>query len=395
MLARKLAILSIITFGLVSLFGDIIYEGSRGIISPFLQSFGASAFIVGLVLGLGEFLGYSLRIVFGFLSDKTRSYWIILIGGYSLLIAVPLLALAGSWHLAVVLVLIERLSKAVRSPARDTIFSYATKGMGSGKAFGLHELMDQIGAVSGPAIVAVVLFATGENFKSAFSALFVPYLLMVVVLAVAYVKLKPLITIPTFPARRISFRKLPREFIIYSVSVALNAMGLISIGLILYRASPNTLPWMVALLYLAAQAVDAVAAPLAGYFYDKIGRKLLYIPFALSIVPSTLIFLSGMEYIIASALFFGVIFGMHESVYRAAVADLTPMEMRGSAYGVFHTIYGFGFLIGGAAFGFFIDNNLTYAAISYSAVAQVLAVILLHKTLKKSSQELKTPKITS
>jgi len=392
--ARRVAALGILIFGLISLFGDVIYEGSRSIISPFLLNFGASAFIVGAILGLSEFIGYALRIVFGMISDRTRSYWTIFIGGYLLLIAVPLLALAGAWHLAVALVLIERLSKAVRSPARDTVFSYATRGMGSGKAFGLHELLDQIGAISGPAIVAAVLFATGENFGAAFSALFIPYLLMVSVLALAYFKLKPIVSIPSASMKRISFRNLPGEFITYSVSVALNAMGLVPIGLILYRASPVTLPWIVAMIYLFTQAVDAVAAPLAGYLYDRAGRKLLYVPFALSILPSSLIFLGGLEYIVASALLFGVIFGMHESIYRAAVADLTPIEVRGSAYGVFHTFYGFGFLLSGGIFGFFMDNGLMYAAILFSIAAQALAMVLLRKTFRKSSLSHGT-KITS
>ncbi|MEM2889801.1 MAG: MFS transporter [Candidatus Hadarchaeum sp.] len=378
---RRVAALSILIFGLVSLFGDIIYEGSRSIISPFLLSFGASAFIVGLVLGLGEFFGYSLRMIFGIISDRTRSYWTIFIIGYSLLIAVPLLALAGSWPLAMVLVLIERLSKAVRSPARDTVFSYATKSMGSGKAFGIHELLDQIGAITGPAIVAAVLFATGENFSAAFSALFIPYLLMVIVLFLIYLKLRPLITIPTVSEKKSAFKELPSEFITYAISVSLNAMGLVSIGLILYRASPETLPWLVALIYLLAQVVDAAAAPLAGYLYDRMGRKLLYLPFALSVFPSTLIFMPGLEFVILSAIFFGIIFGMHESIYRAAVADLTPMQVRGSAYGVFHTFYGFGFLVSGAIFGFLMDNNLAQIAVLFSILVQASAMILLRKTL--------------
>jgi MFS family permease len=73
---------------------------------------------------------------------------------------------------------------------------------------------------------------------------------------------------------------------------------------------------------------------------------------------------------------------MHESIYRAAVADMTPAEVRGSAYGVFHTLYGLGFLIGGAVFGFFLDNNLLYFAISYAILTQALAIFLLHETLK-------------
>lgn len=381
MQARKLALMGIVIFGLVSLFGDIIYEGSRGIVSPFLQKLGASAFLVGLVLGLGEFAGYALRIVFGVLSDRTRAYWGLTIGGYSLLIVVPLLAFAGGWQLAIILVIFERISKAIRTPARDTLFSHVTKGMGSGKAFGLHELMDQIGAVIGPAMVAIVLFTTGDKFEAAFSILFIPYLIMMFVLVAAYAKLRARTSIPTGLEKKISSKKLSKGFMTYSTAVAFNSMGLVSIALILYRASPAALPWVVSLLYLTTQAVDAASAPIAGYLYDSVGRKILYFPFALSILPSILIFFGGLECVVASAILFGVIYGMHESIYRAAVADMTPAGVRGSAYGVFHTLYGFGFLVGGAAFGFFLDNSLTYIAIPYVVLTQALAIFLLRKSM--------------
>jgi MFS family permease len=237
--------------------------------------------------------------------------------------------------------------------------------------------------VAGPALVAAVLFATGENFSAAFSSLFVPYLLLVFMLLVAYTKLKPRVSLPVDVKTGIGFRDLPREFLKYSAAVMFNAMGLVSIGLILYRISPSVLPWVVSLIYLAVQAVDAVAAPVAGYVYDSVGRRLLYLPFVLSIAPSTLIFLGGADYAIASALLFGVIYGMHESIYRAAVADTTPMEARGSAYGVFHTMYGFGFLMGGAAFGYLLENGLTHLAIPYAFATQALAIFLLNEAIKK------------
>ena len=381
---RKLAYQSIVLFGLVSLCGDIIYEGSRGVIPTFLRGLGASAFIVGLMMGLGEFLGFALRAGFGVLSDRTRAYWSFTIWGYSLLIAIPLLAFIGSWQLALILVLFERLSKAIRTPARDTLFSHATTGIGTGKAFGLHELLDQIGAITGPAIVAIVLLITGERFEAAFSILFIPFLLLVIMLWVTFAKLKGPVSQLIPPARKVSFKKLPRGLISYSLAVAFNSMGLVSISLILYRASPEALPWAISILYLATQAVDAVTAPLAGYIYDFVGKKLLYLPFTLSILPSTLIFLEGTGYVIASALLFGAIYGMHESIYRAAVADMTSAEIRGSAYGIFHTFYGFGFLISGGIFGFFLDHNLLHFALPYVVIAQALAIFLLHKTLKKS-----------
>jgi len=242
--------------------------------------------------------------------------------------------------------------------------------------------MDQIGAVVGPAIVAVVLLATGDKFEAAFSVLFIPYIVMLIVLVTAYVKLKDRVSLPAVPEKKVGLRKLPRGFMTYSTAVAFNAMGLVSIGLIMYRASSlGSLPWIVALLYLTAQAIDAVSAPLAGYAYDSVGRKLLYFPFALSIIPSTLIFFGGLEYVVASTLLFGIIFGMHESIYRAAVADLTRPEVRGSAYGVFHTLYGLGFMIGGAVFGLFLDHGLIYLAVPYVVLTQALAIFLLRKTM--------------
>lgn len=381
---RKLAYQSIMLFGIVSLFGDIVYEGSRGIVPTFLRNLGASAFVVGLIIGLGEFLGYALRAGFGVLSDRTRAYWSLTIGGYLFIIAIPLLAFIGNWQLALILVLFERLSKAIRTPARDTLFSHATKGIGTGKAFGLHELLDQIGAITGPAIVAIVLLITGERFEAAFSILFIPFLLLVIMLWVTFTKLKGPVSQLIPPARKMSFKKLPKGLINYSIAAAFNSMGLVSIALILYRASPGALPWAISILYLATQAVDAVTAPVAGYIYDSIGRKLLYLPFALSILPSTLIFLDGTGFAILSALLFGVIFGMHESIYRAAVADMTSPEIRGSAYGIFHTFYGFGFLIGGGVFGFLLDQNLFHFALPYVIIVQALAIFFLHKTLKKS-----------
>jgi MFS family permease len=371
---RSVALTGVLLFGLVSLLGDVIYEGSRGVISPFLLSLGASAAVIGAVLGAGEFLGYAMRGVFGAISDRTGSYWGLTIGGYSLLVAIPLLALAGRWEIALVLVIAERLSKAVRTPARDTLLSHVSRGMGTGKAFGIHELLDQVGAVLGPAVVSVALLISGK-FESAFAILIVPYLLMMAVLIAARKKLGRATRFER--KREASGRGIESRFKWYSAAVALNCAGLVPISLILYRAAAlGMLTWVIPLLYLGAQAVDAVSAVGAGYAYDSVSRKILFIPFALSFIPSIMVF-GGTECVIASALIFGVVYGMQESVYRAAVADLTPLGSRGTAYGIFHTMYGFGFLVSGTVFGIFIDGSMWNAAIPYSLLMQALAMLLL------------------
>jgi hypothetical protein len=127
---RKVAFQLIILLGIVSLFGDITYEGARSISGPYLATLGASAGIVGMVAGAGEFLGYGLRLVSGYFADRTKAYWLMMFIGYVLIGAIPLLAFAGHWQLAAVLLIVERMGKGIRSPARDTIISYAGKSIG-------------------------------------------------------------------------------------------------------------------------------------------------------------------------------------------------------------------------------------------------------------------------
>ncbi len=76
MASSRIAYLAILTMGIVSMLGDIVYESGRGIAPDYLRFLGASAFLVGAVSGAGEFIGYTMRFVGGSLADKSRAYWI-------------------------------------------------------------------------------------------------------------------------------------------------------------------------------------------------------------------------------------------------------------------------------------------------------------------------------
>ena len=144
----------VILLGIVSLFADMTYEGARSAVGPFLGMLGASAFAISVVSGGGELVGYGLRLWSGRLADRTHHYWAITFAGYALnLFAVPLLAFAGNWQVAAALVILERTGKALRTPARDAMLSYATKTTGRGWGFGLHEALDQVGATVGPLVL--------------------------------------------------------------------------------------------------------------------------------------------------------------------------------------------------------------------------------------------------
>jgi MFS family permease len=171
---RSVALTFVVLLGVVSLLADVTYEGARSAVGPYLEILGASAAAVGVVAGLGELVGYAIRVAAGYLSDRTGRYWAITIAGYGVnLLAVPLLALAGRWEVAAALIVFERLGKAIRTPARDAMLSHATHSMGRGWGFGLHEALDQIGAVLGPLIVAAVLYFTGD-YRAGFAILLVP-----------------------------------------------------------------------------------------------------------------------------------------------------------------------------------------------------------------------------
>jgi MFS family permease len=97
---------------------------------------------------------------------------------------VPALALAGSWQVAALLMILERTGRAIRNPARDVMLSHASSSIGHGKAFGVHEALDQIGAVMGPLIVGAVFFMSG-NYAKSFGILLIPALIALAILVVA------------------------------------------------------------------------------------------------------------------------------------------------------------------------------------------------------------------
>ena len=156
-----------------SLLADFVYEGARSIVGPFLATFGASAGLVGFITGAGEAVALVSRLWTGKLSDRTGRHWALSILGYVItVVSVPLLATAWALWPAAVLVVAERFGKAVRTPARDTMLAQASSDVGRGRAFALHEALDQTGALIGPLVVAAAVALSG--FRLGFAILAVP-----------------------------------------------------------------------------------------------------------------------------------------------------------------------------------------------------------------------------
>lgn len=376
----------IVLMGVVSLFGDIVYEGARGVTGPYLALLGASASVVGLVGGLGEFIGYALRLFSGFMADRTKAYWLFTFIGYGLLVSIPLLSFAQSWQIAALLILLERAGKAFRSPARDTILSYATKEVGRGFGFGLHEALDQIGAIVGPLIFSAILFA-GGNYRLGFSVLWIPAMMVPVVLCIARNRLphpeKLEIAHESGSKDNTLFSK---TFVLYSLFTFFAVAGFANFPLIAYHLKMKTIVGdaQIPALFALAMGVDALTALIIGKTYDRMGLKILIIVPLLSFFIPLLAFSDMLVGVIIGTILWGIVLGIHETIMRAAVADLTDINRRGSAYGIFNTLYGLSWLLGGTLMGMLYEHSV-YTLMLLAALFEVVSIplfLMLAKSLK-------------
>lgn len=373
---RSNALKFVLLLGAVSLLADMTYEGARSITGPFLAALGASGAVVGVVAGFGELIGYGLRLVSGVISDRTRKYWAITITGYFLnLLAVPALALAGRWEAAAALIILERTGKALRNPPRDAMLSHATASMGRGWGFGLHEAMDQAGAVAGPLLVAAVVHLQGD-YRIAFAALLVPAVLALAALAAArFLYPRPQDLEPT--ARQLETSGFPRVFWVYLGGVALVAAGYADFPLIAYHFEKASVvpPAWIPIFYAVAMGVDAVAALVFGRLFDRIGLLALAVSSFLGAFFAPLAFLGGFWGAMAGMAFWGIGMGAQESIMRAAVGAMVASNRRGTAYGVFNAGYGLTWFLGSALLGVLYDFSLP-GLIAFSALAQLAAIPL-------------------
>jgi MFS family permease len=385
---HKVALTFVVLIGVVSLFADMTYEGSRSIWGPFLGTLGATGAIVGLVAGGGELLGYLLRLFTGVLADKTQRYWTITIVGYAInLLAVPALALAGNWPVAAGLVILERSGKALRTPARDAMLSYAAKDMGgAGWAFGLHEALDSTGAVLGPLIAALVLFLHG-GYRHAFAWLLLPAIGALATLAIARIKFPQPQELDPRPAPELDDARALRELKIFLIATALIAAGYSDFALIAFHLARDHIVSndVVPTLYAVASLAGGLTALVMGKLFDKQGLSVLLWATLVPALYAPLVFLGGAWAALAGMALWGIGFGAHDSLFRAAVAQRIPRERRATVMGVFNAIYGTAWFAGSVLLGVLYDINPLYTVIA-ALVLQLAACPLLWSLRNRSAR---------
>lgn len=389
--------LFIILFGIVSLFSDMTHEGASSIRGAYLSLLGASAATIGFISGLGELIGYSMRYVFGKLTDKSKQYWPMTIAGYVLdIIAVPALALVGEhgWIAACVLLVIQRMGKAIKKPAKDTIMSFAASQEGVGKSFGIQEVLDQIGAFIGPVLLYLVMLfktegTTFEIYSTCFAVLAIPGAITLILLIVTRCKFPNPEHFEPEPKEYVPF-KIKKEFILYIAGISLFAFGFIDYSIIIMHVSrtyshlasglsetsalvsTGSLP----LLYAGAMLVDAVAALFFGMMYDKNGVKALVWSTVISAPFAVFVFaFDSVPMLLIGVALWGVGMGAQESILKAAVTSMVPKASRATGYGVFECSFGAFWFLGSWLMGVLYDVSIP-AMIAVSVIAQLAAIPL-------------------
>lgn len=399
----------ILLFGVVSLLSDMTHEGAASIRGAYLALLGASAASIGFVSGLGELVGYSLRYLFGKLTDKTRQYWPLTIAGYVVdVLAVPALALVGEhgWIAACALIIIERMGKAMKKPAKNTLLSFAASQEGVGKSFAIQEMLDQIGAFLGPVLLYLVMLfktegTTFQIYSFCFAILVIPAIATIAMLFFTKSKFPNPERFEPEPAVSAPF-KLKKGFLLYLVGISLFAFGFIDYSLIIMHVSRSfagmsaslseasslvnsgTIP----LLYAGAMLVDAIAALIFGLLYDKRGMKVLAVSTALSAPFALLVFgFHSIPALLVGIAMWGVGMGAQESILKAAVSQIVPKNSRATGYGVFELAFGVFWFLGSWLLGALYDVSIP-AMVAVSIGAQIAAIplyLLSERSIKRQS----------
>lgn len=371
---KRSALVFVILIGVISLFADFTYEGARSINGQFLESLGASAAAVGFIAGFGELIGYALRYLFGYLADKTKRYWLNVFAGYAInLLAVPALALAGSWEVAAALIIAERTGRSIRKPAVESMLSHAGTQTGQGWAFGLHETLDQTGATLGPLMMALALYLHG-SYKDGYALLLIPALMSLVTVFASHHYYKDPSSLEK-TAKSQAAEGFSKPYWWYMAAAACIAAGFADFALMGYHFQQQNVvsAGLIPVYYSVAMAVGAVGALALGKLFDKNNMATVILSFLLSAFFAPLVFLGHGAAIFVGIILWGLGAAAQESLLKPLVAGVIAATRRATAFGLFDTGFGVAWFLGSWLMGILYAKSV-HGLVYFSVALQLLAL---------------------
>jgi MFS family permease len=338
--------------GVVTLLNDLSSEVAVRTLPLFLANvLGVKAGIIGLIEGLAESTATLLKVVSGVLADRVGKKKALVLWGYALSgFSKPLLFFAAGWPLVLVVRVLDRIGKGIRTAPRDALIADVTAPEHRGRAFGFNKAMDKAGAVAGLILAAGILYFGGtgqialtrENYQALVLLSVVPGIAAVFVLS-RWVREWPASPSVQASSVRVAWRGLDGRFRAYLVMLVIFTLGNSSDAFLMLRAQTlGFRPVEIFLLLAAFNLVITLSSIPAGALSDRLGRRglivagwtiyaVIYWGFALA---------SSAWHIWALYLGYGLYYGAFQGAASALVADLVPPELRGTAYGLFNGAIG-------------------------------------------------------
>ena len=332
---------NILTLGLVSLFTDISTEMGYSIIPVFLKDvLKTSPVLIGLIEAIAESTASTLKSFSGYISDRLKKRKALIFIGYSLSTVIkPLLAVSSAWWHVLAIRFADRFGKGIRSAPRDALIAESSKPEYFGRTYGFHKTLDNLGAVLGPALAFVILSISNQNYRLVFGLAFIPALVAILLILFG---VKDII-VQSARTFRFSFRALNPKFKWFLLVLVIFTLGNSSDAFLILRARDIGIAGkFIPLLWLVFNVSNFLSAYPAGAISDRIGRqKSIFIGFMIFCVSyAGLAFSPHPLTVWVLFIFYGLYYGLSEGNLKAFVADLTPPDIRGTAFGIYYTAVG-------------------------------------------------------
>jgi len=364
--------------GLISLFADMVYEGGRSVSGAYLKELESPSLGAALI-GFGEFIGLVFRFFSGYLAtvyQSSKTLWLFTFSGYMLTsLSIPMLAFAGAWHFAVTLYIFDRIGKGLRAPTRDVILAEVSEGIGVGKGFGIHELIDQVGAFIGPLLVAAMLVYWG--YRGAFLSLLIPGIISIALVLTAW-SMYPTLKSISIERPRIGFKGFGKSFWIYVAASCVFVLGFMHWSIASYYLKTQGVlsDAEIGLAYSIAMIVDAVVAIPLGALFDRIGLGILFINPILAFLFIIMLLYTPSKILLLSAIPWGIVMCSEESIMRASIVKLVEPSKRPLAYGLFGVAFGLAWAIGGYIYSMILTSKIYL--IVYTLTTAITSLYLYH-----------------
>ncbi|MEO8347068.1 MAG: MFS transporter [Betaproteobacteria bacterium] len=368
--------------GLVSMCMDLSSELVHSLLPLYMATaLGASVFVIGMIEGLAEAMALIVKLFSGVISDVFRKRKPLVLFGYSLAavskFAFPLAPTLG-WIVGARFM--DRVGKGIRGAPRDALIADITPPEVRGRSFGLRQALDTVGAIGGPLMALAAMAYFAGNFHSAFWIAVVPAMLAVLLIVVGVDEPdRP----PTSESKKSALRfadarRLPRSFVIVVAIAGVLTLARFSEAFLVLRAHNVGLSNAMAPLVMVVMAiVYAVASYPAGAAADR-GQGPNLLSVGLITLFAADLMLAGADgpgMVLVGAALWGLHMGLTQGLLSALVAASAPVDMRGTAFGVFNLVCGVALLIASGLAGWLWDafgpRFTFYAGAAFTLVAWI------------------------